>query len=45
MIYLPGELYTMQASDKIPDASNIPLALFSISEGKKYKNLRKIASV
>lgn len=35
MIYLDGELYIIQASAKIPDASNIPLALFSISEGKK----------
>ena len=45
MIYLPGDLSTIQASDKIPDPSDIPLALFSILEGKKYKNLSNIASV
>ena len=45
MIYLPGDLCAIQASDKIPDPSNIPLALFSILEGKKYRNLSKIALV
>ena len=45
MIYLPGDLSTIQAIDKILDPSNIPLALFSILEGKKYRNLSKIASV
>ena len=41
MIYLPGDLSTIQAIDKILDPSNIPLALFSILEGKKYRNLSK----
>ena len=39
MIYLPGDLSTIQASDKIPGPSNIPLALFSILEGKKYRKI------
>ena len=45
MIYFPGDVSTIHASEKIPDRSNIPLALFSILEGKKYRNLSKIASV
>ena len=40
MIYLAGELYTVQASDKVSGASIYPLALFSISQRKKNRNLR-----
>ena len=40
MIYLPGELYTVQARDKVSGACIYPLALFSISQRKKNRNLR-----
>ena len=45
MIYLHGEHYTMQASDKISRAFKYPLILFSISKGKKYSNLGKIVYI
>ena len=45
MILLPGDLYTVDTCDKMSDACKYPLILFSISKGKKYKNLSKIAQL
>ena len=45
MIYLRGEHYTMQASDKISEACKYPLAFFSVSQPNKYSNLGKIGYI
>ena len=42
LIYLAGELYTVEAGGKILDACKYPLMLLSISQSKKNRNLRKI---
>ena len=45
MSYLPGDLYTVEAREKISDDCKYPLILFSISKWKKYRNLSKIAEI
>ena len=45
MCYLPGDLYTVEAREKISDDCKYPLILFSISKWKKYRNLGKIAQL
>ena len=45
MSYLPGDLYTVEAGEKISDDCKYPLILFSISKWKKYRNFRKIAQL
>ena len=43
MIYLPRELYTMEAGDNIACYCKSPWSLCSIPEAEEYKNLRKVA--
>ena len=43
MIYLPRELYTMEAGDNIACYCKFPWSLCSIPEAEEYKNLRKVA--
>ena len=45
MIYLPCDLYTVEAGDKISDASKYPLVLFPISKWKKYGRLSQITQL
>ena len=45
MSYLHGDLYTVEAGEKISDDCKYPLILFSISKWKKYRNLSKIAQL
>ena len=38
--YLPGELYTIEATDKIPDNCKNPLALIQAAQNQKQTNAR-----